>query len=135
VHTYDHCEKGATYASQALGIPLERFAKTIVVDASGEPVFVVISGDADVSLKSVARLRGVKHAALADPADAQRLTGYLVGGISPFGSRRALATLLDEQLVTHDNIAINAGQRGVIIELAAADVVTLLDATVADVRA
>ncbi len=128
VHTYEHREKGAEFAAAALGIALERFAKTLVVDAGGDPVFALVAGNHELSLKAVARARGAGRASMADPRDAERLTGYLVGGISPFGSRRALPVLLDGSLLAFDQIAINAGQRGVILELAPSDLVAVLGA-------
>jgi Cys-tRNA(Pro)/Cys-tRNA(Cys) deacylase len=134
MHTYEHLEKGAEYAAQALGIPLERFAKTLVVEADA-PVFALVPGDQELSLKKLARAAGAKQAAMADPGDAERLTGYLVGGISPFGARRALPAFVEEALLLYDRIAINAGQRGVILELSPADVVRVLGATVADLTA
>jgi Cys-tRNA(Pro)/Cys-tRNA(Cys) deacylase len=135
VHTYEHLEKGAEFAALALGLPLERFAKTLVVEAAGDPVFALMPGDKELSLKKLARAAGAKQAQLADPRDAERLTGYLVGGISPFGARRALPAFLEESLLEHERIAVNAGQRGVIVELASADVARLLDATAVDLAA
>ena len=135
VHTYQHDRKGAEFAARALGIALERFAKTLVVEAGGEPVFVLLSGDRELSLKKAARAHDAKQAALADPRDAARLTGYLVGGISPFGSRRTLPTYIEEALLSHGQIAINAGQRGVIVELAPLDLVRVLSAHPADLSA
>ena len=135
VHTYEHLEKGAEFAASALGMPLDRFAKTLVVEAAGDPVFALMPGDRELSLKKIARAAGTKQAQLADPRDAERVTGYLVGGISPFGARRALPSYLEESLLEHERIAINAGQRGVILELATADVMRLLDAVAADLAA
>jgi Cys-tRNA(Pro)/Cys-tRNA(Cys) deacylase len=135
VHIYEHLEKGAEFAASALGLPLERFAKTLVVEAAGDPVFALMPGGRELSLKKLARAAGAKQAQLADPRDAERVTGYPVGGISPFGARRALPAFLEESLLEHERIAINAGQRGVILELASADVVRLLDATAADLAA
>ena len=135
VHTYEHLEKGAEFAASALGLPLERFAKTLVVEAAGDPVFVLMPGDRELSLKKLARAAGVKQAHLADPRDAERLTGYLVGGISPFGARRPLPAYLEETLLEHDRIAINAGQRGVILELLSSEVARLLDASAVDLSA
>ena len=86
VHVYEHLEKGAEFAAVALGLPLERFAKTLVVEAGGDPVFALMPGDRELSLKKLARAAGAKQAQLADPRDAERVTGYLVGGISPFGA-------------------------------------------------
>jgi len=134
VHTYSHDEKGAEFAAQALGIPLERFAKTLVVLA-GEPVLCLVRGDRELALKKLAAARDVKHAELVEPRDAERLTGYLVGGISPFGTRRDLPVYLDETLLEHGRIALNAGQRGVIVELDPRDVARLLGAVAADLCA
>lgn len=132
VHTYEHREKGAEFAASALGLPLERFAKTLVVQAGDEAVFVLMPGDRELSLKKLARAAAAKHAEMADPRVAERLTGYLVGGISPFGSRRALPVFIERSLLEHEAIAINGGQRGVILELAASDVVRLLSAVIGD---
>lgn len=135
VHVYDHREKGAAFAAAALGMPLERFAKTLVVELDGAPVFVLMAGDRELSLRALARAAGGRGATMAEPAVAERLTGYLTGGISPFGSRRALPVYLDASLLEHERIAVNGGRRGVIVELASADVRDALDATVADLAA
>jgi Cys-tRNA(Pro)/Cys-tRNA(Cys) deacylase len=135
VHTYDHLEKGAEFAAQALGMPLERFAKTLVVEVDDAPVFALMPGDSALSLKKLARAAGAKHAEMADPHTAERLTGYQVGGISPFGARRPLPAYLEEALTLYDRIAINGGQRGVILELDPADVIGQLSAVVADLSA
>ena len=132
LHTYRHDAKGAEFAAQALGIPLDRFAKTLVVEAGGEPVLCLVRGDRELSLKKLAAARGAKAAAMASERDAERLTGYLVGGISPFGTRRRLPVLVDETLLAHDAIALNGGQRGVIVELGTGAVVAHLGAQVAD---
>ena len=135
VHTYDHLEKGAEFAAAALGIDLDRFAKSLVVEAGGEPVFALVPGDQELSLKKIARAHDAKHATMADPRDAERLTGYLVGGISPFGSRRALPTYVADTLLLHDRVAINAGQRGVILEVAPGDLLAPLGAVAVDLTA
>jgi Cys-tRNA(Pro)/Cys-tRNA(Cys) deacylase len=134
-HAYEHHVKGAEFAAAALGIPLERFAKTLVVEVGGDPVFALLPGDRELSLKKLARVVGAKQAQLADTHDAERLTGYLVGGISPFGARRALPVYVAESLLRHEQIAINGGQRGVILEVAADELVRVLRATVADLAA
>jgi Cys-tRNA(Pro)/Cys-tRNA(Cys) deacylase len=135
LHTYRHDVKGAEFAAQALGIPLDRFAKTLVLDAGGEPVLCLVRGDRELSLKKLALARAAKAAALVSERDAERLTGYLVGGISPFGTRRRLPVLVDETLLAHDVVALNGGQRGVIVELATAALVAHLQAQVADLVA
>ncbi len=135
VRTYEHVEKGAEFAARALDIPLGRFAKTLVVEAGDTPVFALMPGDRELSLKKLARAAGAKQAAMANPRDAERLTGYQVGGISPFGSRRALAAYIDASLVEHQTVAVNGGQRGVILELATADLIRVLAAVAADLAA
>ncbi len=135
VHEYDHREKGAEFAAAALGIPLQRFAKTLVVEVDGQPAFVLMPGDRELSLRALARQAAGRAAAMADPATAERLTGYRTGGISPFGSRRALPVHMDASLLEHERIALNGGRRGVIVELASADARRLLDARVADLGA
>jgi Cys-tRNA(Pro)/Cys-tRNA(Cys) deacylase len=135
LHTYEHLEKGAEFAALALGMPLERFAKTLVVEVDDSAVFALMPGDCELSLKKLARAAGAKHAEMADPRTAERLTGYQVGGISPFGARRPLPAYMEEGLTLYDRIAINGGQRGVILELDPADVVRLLDAVIADLTA
>jgi len=132
---YDHREKGAEYAASALGIHLERFAKTLVVAIDGEPAFVLMPGDRELSLRALARSAGARRATMADPAAAERLTGYQTGGISPFGSRRELPVHMDASLLDHERIALNGGRRGVIVELSSADVHRVLDARVSALAA
>ena len=131
LRTYRHDRKGAAFASESLGIPIERFAKTLVAEAGG-PVLVLMPGDRELSLRKLARLRGVKEAHMAEPKDAERLTGYLVGGIGPFGTRRTLPVLVEESLTAHDRVAVNGGGRGVIVELARDDLLRLTGAETAD---
>src|SRR5947208_830500 len=84
VHTYAHRVKGAAYAAEALGIEPGRLAKTLVAEVDGAPVFVLVPGDLTLNLKALARSAGGKAAVLVEPVAAERLTGYQVGGISPF---------------------------------------------------
>jgi Cys-tRNA(Pro)/Cys-tRNA(Cys) deacylase len=132
VHTYEHRVKGAVYAADALGIEPARLAKTLVAEVDGEPVFVLVPGDLTLSLKALARAAGGKSAALAEPQAAERLTGYQVGGISPFGARRPLPVYAERRFLEHDQVALNAGGRGVIVELARDDLVRALAPTVAE---
>jgi len=131
LRTYRHDTKGAAFAAAALDLPLERFAKTLVADAGG-PVLVLMGGDRELSLRKLARARGVKDAAMADPRDAERLTGYGLGGIGPFGTRRVLPVLVDASLGRHERIAVNGGGRGVIVELARDELLRLTSATLHD---
>ncbi len=129
---YDHQEKGAEFASRASGYPLERTVKTLVVDL-GEKKYtlVLMPGDKQLSMKRLARVRCVKRAAMADTRTAERITGYLVGGISPLGTRQKLPVVMDESILEFGKILINAGQRGTMLKIAPDDIRTALAATVA----
>ena len=130
---YDFRQKGSEYAAQALGVPLDVMLKSLVVRLSDSRfVFVVMPGSRDVSLKELARSAGVKEAQVASERDAQRLTGYLVGGISPFGARVHLPVYVDEGILKHGEIYINGGRRGLILKLRTKDLIGTLDPTVTD---
>jgi Cys-tRNA(Pro)/Cys-tRNA(Cys) deacylase len=131
-HPYEHRVKGAAYAASALGIEAARLAKTLVVAVDGDPVFVLVPGDRELSLKALARLANGRSAALVEPHDAERLTGYRVGGISPFGARRALPVYAERDYLEHERVALNGGARGLIIELARDDLVRVLTPTVGE---
>src|SRR3954462_9166871 len=128
LHEYDHDPRAASYAgeaAQALGLDPRRVFKTLVV-AGGDDLAVAIVPAADqLDLKAVG-----KRAAMADPARAEKVTGYVAGGISPLGQRRALPTFLDETAELFDTIFVSAGRRGLEIELAPADLVALTGAEV-----
>jgi Cys-tRNA(Pro)/Cys-tRNA(Cys) deacylase len=131
-HPYEHLLKGAAFAAGALGIEPARLAKTLVVAVDGEPVLVLVPGDRELGLKALARLAGGRSAALVETRDAERLTGYRVGGISPFGARRALPVYVDRTYLEHDRVALNGGARGLIIELDRDDLLRVLEPTVGD---
>lgn len=133
---YEHREKGAEFAAEALSWPLEAMAKTLVVNVGGKAfVLAVMPGHLELSLRNLARFAGAKSARMATQEEAEKLTGYLVGGISPFGARRATPVFLDGSLLTHGTIGLNGGRRGLIVFLAPTAVRDLLSATVADLRA
>lgn len=134
VVTYDHAEKGAAFASRASGYPLERTIKTLVVDL-GEKQYtlVLMPGDKQLSMKRLARVRGVKRAVMADTRTAERITGYLVGGISPFGTSQKLPVVMEESILKFEEILINAGQRGTMLKIAPEIIPTVLECTVASV--
>lgn len=117
VHTYRHTAKGALPAAAALGMDPARVAKTLVVLVDGDPWFALLPGDVELSLKAAARAAGGRAAVMAAPIAAERLTGYVTGGISVFGSRRALPVLIEQSLAGHATVLVNAGQRGVLVEL------------------
>jgi len=130
---YDFRQKGSEYAAKALGVPLDAMLKSLVVRLSDSRfAFVVMPGSKDVSLKELARSAGVKEAQVASERDAQRLTGYLVGGISPFGARVQLPVYVDEGILKHAEIYINGGRRGLILKLRTKDLIGTLDPTVTD---
>jgi Cys-tRNA(Pro)/Cys-tRNA(Cys) deacylase len=121
-------------AARALGVDESRVFKTLLVAvhaaATSQAVGVVpVSGQ--LSLKGIAQALGAKRAEMLDPNHAERLTGYVVGGISPFGQRRTLPTVVDETCANHATIYVSGGRRGVDIEIAPSDLVRVLNATVA----
>jgi Cys-tRNA(Pro)/Cys-tRNA(Cys) deacylase len=113
---YDHAEKGAEFAASATGYPLEATVKTLVVDLGQKRhTLALVPGDRQLSMKLLAKACGVKRAAMVDIHTAERLTGYLVGGISPFGIKKKIPVVMDEGTLKFDKILINAGQRGVML--------------------
>jgi len=129
---YEHDEKGAEFAARAIGFPLERTIKTLVVDlGSNQYCFALLPGDKQLALKQLAKACKVKKAAMVDTATAERLSGYLVGGISPFGAKHNLPAVVEESLLKFDDVAINAGQRGVMLIMSPGDIVKALDCDVA----
>jgi len=129
---YPHEEKGAAFAAQATGFPLEKTIKTLVLDLGGQSFgLALMPGDRELALKQAARAFGVKKAALADPATAERLTGYHVGGISPFGMRQRLPVVVEERLLRHGIVMVNAGQRGVMLKMTPGDIVTAIEGRLA----
>ena len=133
---YDHAQKGAEFAAQAVGFPLSQTVKTLVVALDDRSyTLVLMPGDRQLSMKKVAAACKVKRAAMADAASAERLTGYLVGGISPMGTKKPLPVAMDTVLQGHNEIMINAGRRGIMVKLAPADLIRLLKARIADLSA
>jgi Cys-tRNA(Pro)/Cys-tRNA(Cys) deacylase len=129
---YDHEEKGARFAAGATGFPLAATVKTLVVDL-GEKKYalVLMPGDRQLSMKRLAKACGVKRAAMIDTRAAERLSGYLIGGISPFGTKQKLPVVMEADILTFDKILINAGQRGAMLKMAPVDIRTALAAKVA----
>ncbi len=130
---YDHQVKGAEFAAEALGWPVHAMAKTLVVALTdGSACQCLLPGDLELSLKKLARLAGVKGARMATPEEAEKLTGYLVGGISPFGVRRPVPVWVHESLLGYERIGVNGGRRGLIVFLAPQALQAALSARVAD---
>ncbi|MCF8078825.1 MAG: Cys-tRNA(Pro) deacylase [Desulfobacterales bacterium] len=131
---YDHEEKGAEFAAKAVGFALEATIKTLVVDLGEKGhILALAPGHRQLDLKKLARICGVKRAAMADTATAERVTGYLVGGISPFGTKQAISSVMEESLMACDHVLINAGQRGTMLKMTPADIVAALKAQVASI--
>ena len=129
---YDHEEKGAAFASKASGFPLERTVKTLVVDLGKKQwALVLMPGDKQLSMKRLAKIQRVKRAAMADTRTAERITGYLVGGISPFGTSQKLPVVMEESILKFEEILINAGQRGTMLLMAPGDIKEALAAEAA----
>ena len=132
---YRHKAKGAKPVAEALGLPEEIVIKTIVFRADdGLFLLALMSGDGSVSEKKLARVSAHKRVSSAAPRDAERITGYQVGGIGPFGLKQPLPVFLDEATAQHDEIVTNAGARGTMVRLATDDLVRLTNAVVADIR-
>jgi Cys-tRNA(Pro)/Cys-tRNA(Cys) deacylase len=131
---YDHAEKGARFAASATGYPLAATVKTLVVDLGAKDFrLVLMPGDKQLSMKLLAKACGVKRAAMVDIPTAERVTGYLVGGISPFGIKKKIPVVMDEGVLKFDKILINGGQRGAMLMIDPADVKKTLACRVAKV--
>ena len=113
---YAHEEKGAVFAAEAIGFAIEKTVKTLVVEVGkGGFMLVLMPGHRELSMKKVAAACGAKRAAMARPEEAERLTGYKVGGISPFGTRKRMPAVMERELLKFETVAINAGQRGLML--------------------
>lgn len=131
-HRYTHDPKAESFGEEAaakLGISTERLFKTLIALVDGDTLATaILPVAAKLDLKKLATALGGKKADLADPKLAEKTTGYVVGGISPLGGRKTLTTLLDETAQLFDTIYVSAGQRGLQIEIAPGDLITLTDA-------
>jgi Cys-tRNA(Pro)/Cys-tRNA(Cys) deacylase len=129
-------ERGLSYgmeAAQALGLDPARVFKTLLADVDGRLTVAVVPVDRSLDLKALATAAGGKRAVLAEPAAAERATGYVVGGISPLGQRRRLATVVDSSALAWPTVLVSAGRRGLDVELAPDDLVRLTSAVIAPV--
>jgi len=135
VHEYRHDPEADSYgmeAANALGLPADQVFKTLVCELSdGRLAVAIVPVSCRLDLKALANAAGAKKAAMATSEQAQRATGYVLGGISPLGQRRQLATLLDESALAQPTIHVCAGRRGLEIELAPADLARLTGARTA----
>jgi Cys-tRNA(Pro)/Cys-tRNA(Cys) deacylase len=138
VHSYDYdpdAEQIGLQAAEALGEPPERVLKTLMAVVDGKPACVIVPSDKEVSMKKLAAALGGKSAQMMKPADAERISGYKVGGISPFGQMRRLPVLIEAQALAQDLVYINGGQRGLQVRLKPQDARAVLEAISASIVA
>jgi Cys-tRNA(Pro)/Cys-tRNA(Cys) deacylase len=122
-----------TEAAEALGLDPGRVLKTLVAEVDGTPVLAMVPVAGTLDLKALASACDGKRAVMADPAKAQRLTGYVVGGIAPLGGRQTLDVVIDLSVVEHDTVYCSAGRRGLQMELAPDDLVAATGAELAEI--
>lgn len=136
VHTYEHDPATASYgleAAEALGVEADRIFKTLLADTGDELVVGVVPVTTQLDLKALAAAVGARRVAMAEPAVAERRTGYVVGGISPIGQKNRHRTVIDETAELWDTVYVSGGRRGLEVELAPADLVEVIGATLADI--
>ena len=131
---YDpNAERIGMQAADALGVSPSRLLKTLMAKAGGAVVCVLIASDREVSLKKLAAAAGAKDAAMLPAAEAERITGCRVGGISPPGQRKRVRVFIDALALAHPSIIFNGGRRGLQIEIAPGKLVEVLGAAVAEI--
>lgn len=138
IHEYDYdpdADSIGLQAAAAIGEDPSRVLKTLMALVDGKPACVIVPSDHEVSMKRLAAAFGGKAAQMMKPAEAERVTGYKVGGISPFGQMRPVRTAIEDQALAHDLVYMNGGQRGLQVRLDPRDAVAVLNAVVAPVIA
>ncbi|RIK98421.1 MAG: Cys-tRNA(Pro) deacylase [Proteobacteria bacterium] len=138
VHTYDYdpdADRIGLQAAEALGELPARVLKTLMARVDGKPVCVIVPSDHEVSMKKLAAAFGGKAAEMMKPADAERITGYKVGGISPFGQMRKVPTVIEIAALGHERVYVNGGQRGLQVRLTPQNAAMALQAITASVIA
>jgi Cys-tRNA(Pro)/Cys-tRNA(Cys) deacylase len=138
IHAYDYDPDAGSIglqAAEALNEDPARVLKTLMALVDGKPACVILPSDREVSMKRLAAAFGGKAAQMMKPAEAERTTGYKVGGISPFGQARQVRTVIEQAALEHDLVFINGGQRGLQVRLAPRDAMAVLGAVAAPVVA
>jgi Cys-tRNA(Pro)/Cys-tRNA(Cys) deacylase len=138
LHTYDYdpdADRIGLQAAEALGVEPRRVLKTLMAEVDGRPVCVVVPSDREVSMKKLAAAFAGKAASMMRPSDAERLTGYHVGGISPFGQKKRVPVAIEAAALEETSVYLNGGQRGLQVELDPKDAARALDAIVAALTA
>ena len=131
VHPYDHDPRAASFGLEAaaeLGVDPARVFKTLLASLDGTLVVGIVPVSGQLDLKALARALGGSKAAMADVADAERVTGYVAGGIAPIGQKRRLRTVLDATALDHPTIYVSGGRRGLDLEIDPADLVAITEA-------
>lgn len=138
LHTYDYdpsADRIGMQAAEALGVPAAQVLKTLMILVDGKPACAVVPSDCELSMKKLASALGGKSAQMMKPADAERITGFKVGGISPFGQKRDMPTVLEERALVLESVFVNGGQRGLQIKLDPKQIAIVLNAKVASLIA
>jgi len=133
--TYDYdpdADRVGLQAAEAMGVSPRIVLKTLMAEVDGRPVCVVVPSDEEVNMKKLAAAFGGKSAQMMKPADAERLTGYKVGGISPFGQKKLVPTAVEELATLEEEVFLNGGQRGLQIRMKPNDLVAALGGKAAD---
>ncbi len=132
IRQYQFDEKGAVYAASSLNWPLSAMIKSIVIKGEKNYYLALMGGDREISLKKAAEILKEKKVNLATIEEAERISGYKVGGISPFGFKKQLKIVMDKNLMQFEKVAINAGARGVICILNLSELISLVSPIIED---
>ena len=133
-HLYDYKKSGAVAAAELMGLPEHAMIKTLVMETNEKkPLVILMHGEKETSLKELARQAGVRNVSTVSVKDAQKYTAYMVGGISPFGTRRKLPVYVEETILELDYLYINGGRRGFILGMKPDVLVKALNPTPVDV--
>jgi len=138
LHPYDYdpsADRIGIQAASALGVPAGHVLKTLMLMVDNTPACAVLPSDCELSMKKLAHALGAKSAQMMKPADAERITGFKVGGISPFGQKRNVPTVLEERALALETVFVNGGQRGLQIKLDPKQIVLVLSAKAASLIA
>jgi len=136
VHSYPHDPRHGSFgteAAEAMGVASCRVFKTLIAEVDGKLTAAMVPVDRQLDLKALAAAAGGKRARMAEVAAAERATGYVAGGISPFGQRRPHPTVADETVELWDTVYVSGGRRGLDVEIAPADLIEVTGAIVADI--
>ncbi len=136
-HEYNYEERGgAAVSARELGVPEHQIVKTLVMETETKsPIIVLMTGDKEVSTKNVARKMGVKSVSPCQPGVANKHSGFVVGGTSPFGTKKKMPIYLEETILEMDEVYINGGRRGFLVKLKSQEIVRVLSPVIGDYSA